>query len=50
MGDQIGSYNRKFVEKWGKHFAKSFGQEGQLIANYSSKQLTALLQQIHQRI
>jgi hypothetical protein len=25
VGDQIGSYNRKFVEKWGKHFSKSFG-------------------------
>ena len=44
VGNQIGSYNRKFVEKWGKHFVKSFGEDGRKIEEYTTKQLTALLQ------
>ena len=27
VGDQIGSYNRKFAEKWEKSFIKAFGQD-----------------------
>jgi hypothetical protein len=26
IGDKIGSYNRKFYEKFGKHIVKSFGE------------------------
>lgn len=44
VGNQIGSYNRKFVEKWGKHFIKSFGEDGKKIEEYTTKNLTALLQ------
>jgi hypothetical protein len=37
VGEQIGSYNRKFVEKWGKHFIKSFGEDGHKIEDYTTK-------------
>jgi hypothetical protein len=26
IGDKIGSYNRKFSEKWGKQLVKMFGE------------------------
>ena len=50
VGKQIGSYNRKFVEKWGKHFVKSFGEDGKKVGEYTNKQLTSLLQAIHTKI
>ncbi len=37
VGKQIGSYNRKFVEKWGKHFVKSFGEDGKKVGEYTNK-------------
>jgi hypothetical protein len=28
VGNMIGSYNKKFAEKWEKNFHKAFGRDG----------------------
>ncbi len=50
VGDQIGSYNRKFAEKWEKSYIKAFGKDASLVDKMSAKQITTVLQQFTTKV
>jgi hypothetical protein len=39
VGDRIGSYNRKFAEKWEKQFIKVFGKNADGVEKMNNKTL-----------
>jgi hypothetical protein len=45
LGEQIGTYNRKFAQKWQKYLTDKFGAEGQLVTD--AKKLQTLIHQVH---
>ena len=45
IGDKLGSYNKKFVEKWGKLLVKAFGENAQNVHHMEAKKYLGLLQQ-----
>ena len=48
--DKIGSYNRKFSEKWGKQIIKVFGENAKGVEKMDQKKYLQLLQQINQKM
>jgi hypothetical protein len=47
VGDEIGIYNRQFIERWEKVFSKSFGKNGDNVANMDFKSIVGELEKIN---
>jgi hypothetical protein len=47
VGDQIGSYNRKFAQIWVKSLTKVFGENGAKVPGMPVKQLATLMLQMN---
>lgn len=47
VGDQIGSYNRKFAQIWVKSLTKVFGENGAKVSGMPVKQLATLMLQMN---
>ena len=50
VGEQIGSYNRKFAEKWARQFTKIYGEEATNVDRMSTKQFLQVLGTINQKM
>ena len=50
MGEEIGSYNKKFAEKWGKYFVKAFGATAENVDKMSQKQVLQVMQQLNTKV
>ena len=50
IGEQIGSYNRKFYEKYGKLLIKAFGDQAKNVQQLDQKKYLALLQKMNASI
>lgn len=50
IGERIGTYNKKFYEKFGKQIVKQFGQDAKLVEKMDHKKYLILLNQINQKV
>ena len=50
VGEQIGVYNRVFVQKWAPLFSYHFGQDGERVTRMNLTALNQALQAIHKKM